>query len=83
MTGPKVFTDLFNDDGLAVYPIRYDAEITLDALECLRLWEILEHVTQDSTDIYSDTADWAGNMLAALRMLPVAVTDLDVGEPVN
>lgn len=78
----KVFTDLFDDEGQPTYPIRFDATLTLDAVECLRLWEILEHVTQDSTDIYSDTADWAGNMLTALRMLPVAVVELEEGEPV-
>jgi hypothetical protein len=62
-------TTLFDDDGSPVYPIRYDASITLDAMDCLRLWDYLQ---APSSDAYSDTYDWVLDMLDKLAKLPTA-----------
>ena len=56
---------LFDDDGQPVAPLRYDASLTLDAMDMLRLWEVLR-VASDSNAIYSDTAEWLDGMLVKL-----------------
>ena len=56
---------LFDDDGQPVAPLRYDASLTLDAMDMLRLWEVLK-AANESDAIYSDTADWIDDMLVKL-----------------
>ncbi len=71
---------VFDDEGQAAVPLRFDATITLDALDILRLWEVLQ-VANRSDAIYSDTADWVGARLAAMADLPFVTSELEVGEP--
>ena len=63
---------IFNEEGEPQIPLRYDATITLDALDILRVWDALQ-VAQQSPDLYSDTMDAICAIVERFEALPRSV----------